>query len=412
MSTGRLQKIRRVWATLGGVALVGFLGWVAVGYRASGEARAALIGDHLVVVEADGAGWHFVPAPGRERRRVGLVFFPGALVDPRAYAPLARRVATAGYPAVLVALPWRGAFGTADRPAVRGRARRAMEGELGVDAWVVAGHSRGAKVAALLARDGAPELAGLVLIGSTHPRDFSLAELEVPVVKIYGTNDGVAPADAVLANRHLLPESTTWIRIEGGNHSQFGWYGFQPLDRFADISREEQQAQTIGAIRELLARVESSPGGTSRVETSPRETPRAESSPALLFSRSATRPSDRVRWRSSRRLQEELQEIPGGTSGDSRRNFRGPRIHPWDNVPMSRSSKGSARSEKSLEERSAQRAARIVANRAHSFEEAERWDLDYWQSRTPQERLSALVHIRRDVRLAQAAKQAERKPSS
>lgn len=77
---------------------------------------------------------------------------------------------------------------------------------------------------------------------------------------------------------------------------------------------------------------------------------------------------------------------------------------------MSRSSKGSARSEKSLEERSAQRAARIVANRAHSFEEAERWDLDYWQSRTPQERLSALVHIRRDVRLAQAAKQAERKP--
>jgi len=264
LSTGRLQKLRRVWATLGGVALVGFLGWVAVGYRASGKARAALIGDDRVAVDARGEVWRFAPASGRERRRVGLVFFPGALVDPRAYAPLARRIAKDGHPAIIVTLPWRGAFGTADRPAVRGRARRAMQRERGVDAWIVAGHSRGAKVAALLARDGTPELAGLALIGSTHPRDFSLAALEIPVVKAYGTNDGVAPADAVRANRHLLPESTTWIRIKGGNHSQFGWYGFQPLDRFADITREEQQAQTIAAIRELLARVESSPGGTSR----------------------------------------------------------------------------------------------------------------------------------------------------
>jgi len=79
---------------------------------------------------------------------------------------------------------------------------------------------------------------------------------------------------------------------------------------------------------------------------------------------------------------------------------------------MSRSSRSPARSENSLEERSAQRRARIVANRAHGFDEAERWDLDYWQSRTPQERLSALVHIRRDVELVQAAKRAERKPSS
>lgn len=53
-----------------------------------------------------------------------------------------------------------------------------------------------------------------------------------------------------------------------------------------------------------------------------------------------------------------------------------------------------------------------MAHRAGSFAEAERWDLDYWQSRTPQERLSALVQIRRDVKLAQAAKRDERKAPS
>ena len=50
-----------------------------------------------------------------------------------------------------------------------------------------------------------------------------------------------------------------------------------------------------------------------------------------------------------------------------------------------------------IRERSAARKKRIVANRAASFEEAEQWDLLFWQERTPQQRLSALVAIRRDV---------------
>lgn len=45
----------------------------------------------------------------------------------------------------------------------------------GVPAWVIAGHSRGGVIAATLARDGFPSLAGVVLIGTSHPRDFALA---------------------------------------------------------------------------------------------------------------------------------------------------------------------------------------------------------------------------------------------
>ena len=57
-----------------------------------------------------------------------------------------------------------------------------------------------------------------------------------------------------------------------------------------------------------------------------------------------------------------------------------------------------------MEERSRRRRERIEVNRASSFEEAERWDLEFWQSRTPEERLSALVAIRRDVELVEAGR--------
>lgn len=58
----------------------------------------------------------------------------------------------------------------------------------------------------------------------------------------------------------------------------------------------------------------------------------------------------------------------------------------------------------SIEERSAERRKKIVAHVATSFEDAERWDLEYWQSKTPEERLSALVAIRRDVEVVQAGR--------
>ncbi len=50
-----------------------------------------------------------------------------------------------------------------------------------------------------------------------------------------------------------------------------------------------------------------------------------------------------------------------------------------------------------MKERAAARRSRIVAHRAANFREAEAWDLDFWQRQSPEERLSALVAIRRDV---------------
>ena len=57
-----------------------------------------------------------------------------------------------------------------------------------------------------------------------------------------------------------------------------------------------------------------------------------------------------------------------------------------------------------LEERSALRRQRMKSHRATSFEEAERWDLLFWQEQSPEDRLSALVAIRNDIRKVEEAR--------
>jgi hypothetical protein len=46
----------------------------------------------------------------------------------------------------------------------------------------------------------------------------------------------------------------------------------------------------------------------------------------------------------------------------------------------------------------------MVANLAHGPEEAEAWDLDFWQQAGPEARLSALVAIHEDIALVAAAR--------
>ena len=60
--------------------------------------------------------------------------------------------------------------------------------------------------------------------------------------------------------------------------------------------------------------------------------------------------------------------------------------------------------EPGLKERAARRRRTIVANRAANFKEAEDWDLDFWQSLTPEQRLSVLVDIHRDVEKVEQAR--------
>ena len=212
----------------------------------------ALLRSSAAVSVVDGpATLEFLPAAATPV--AGLVFIGGAGPAAAAYVPLLRPIADTGYPVFVVKLPFRIAPLAAHQDEAIARARAVLASHAAIRHWVLAGHSRGAALAARMAHADPPLVSGLVLIGSTHPKDQDLSSLPLPVTKVYGTDDGVAPAADVLKNARLLPPATKWVAIEGGNHSQFGHYGPQLFDGTATITRNGQQALTRA---ELLAMLE------------------------------------------------------------------------------------------------------------------------------------------------------------
>jgi pimeloyl-ACP methyl ester carboxylesterase len=244
--------IRRIWVAAG----VSFIGWLAWNAQAHGVDPVLLRSSDAILVSDSGSVLRFTPRANSAP--VGVIFLPGAVVDPKAYVPLLRAVAEAGYPAALVRLPWRLAP-TAASQALVWRRITGIRAAAPARRWILAGHSRGAALSARFAGEHPDALVGLVLIGTTHPKRTSLAALPIPVTKIYGTRDCVADSASVLANASLLPPHTRWVRLEGANHQQFGLYGAQLGDCSATITRETQQAQTLEA---LLAAVATISGAT------------------------------------------------------------------------------------------------------------------------------------------------------
>jgi len=248
------SRLHRVWVTTGSIAGLVFIVWSLLAYRASGGAHASLESSPTVRVEALDGYWRFTP---RQSSGTGLLFFPGALVDPVAYAPIVRAVAERGHTVLLIQVPRRGAMGGAESEELFNRYSRAVrdtEASGGPKFWVVGGHSRGGVISCNVARSRPSWLRGLVLIGTSHPRDFSIASLPIPMTQIYGTRDTVADVEKVIAARRNLPPAIEIVEIDGGNHSQFGSYGFQPGDWPATISREEQHNRTVAAIVAALNR--------------------------------------------------------------------------------------------------------------------------------------------------------------
>lgn len=249
------RRVRQVWIATGLLVTGVFVAWSLVAYRPSAIALAATTSDTVVSVERTDGVWFFRPVPAPSSDVPALIFFPGSLVDPRAYAPLLHAVASAGYPAYLIELPRRGAFGGADDPELAQRIDRVVTGAGAPGAWIASGHSRGAVVASAVASDQRPGFAGLVVIGSSHPRDVDLSALRVAVTKIVGTRDGLASPEEVESNRDKLPSQTRWVWIDGGNHSQFGWYGFQPGDGRPTIDATRQRNLMIQAVIDVLQQV-------------------------------------------------------------------------------------------------------------------------------------------------------------
>jgi hypothetical protein len=124
-----------------------------------------------------------------------------------------------------------------------------------IDQWVISGHSVGGAMAAQYVHAHSEDIAGLAIRASYPPDKADLSDLEIPVTSIYGSRATRITDSSVGERKHLLPADTVYVRIEGGDHHQFGSYEIDPEDHRATISRESQQQQLIQATLSLLESV-------------------------------------------------------------------------------------------------------------------------------------------------------------
>ena len=179
-----------------------------------------------------------------EVKRIEVIFFQGGLADPKAYAPLCRRIAENGFTCHLIRMAWR-------LPQYDYEKITKMF-DLNSGQYVIGGHSQGAKMAAQFVYENPNIMKGLFLLGTSTPKDIDLSNFSIPTIKLYAENDGLASVEEVMKFKDKLPKNTKLILIQGGNHSQFGFLGRLFLDDKPSISLEEQQQRTLEALVSFL----------------------------------------------------------------------------------------------------------------------------------------------------------------
>ena len=199
--------------------------YVACGYKADDKAEALLEAENVEEMRG-----YIIVSP-KISTGVGFIFYPGANVEYTAYLPLMDQLADAGITCYLMKMPLNMAimdtnaadkiFETHDDEHSR---------------WYIGGHSMGGAMASKYASENADKIDGLVLLGAYPYGDYSADK----TIAIYGSLN-VSVKEELEAQNY----SGEIHVIDGGNHAYFGNYGEQAGDSVGEISREEQQSQTV-----------------------------------------------------------------------------------------------------------------------------------------------------------------------
>jgi dienelactone hydrolase len=170
-----------------------------------------------------------------EGNEVGLIYYPGARVDPKSYVPLAIDISKENITTFIPKMSFNFAVFSPNK------ALEIIRNNQDIDKWFIAGHSLGGAMAARVVYENPGIFEGLILNASYPAENNSLEDKDVRVLSIYAEYDGLATIEKIDNSRDFLPTDTKYVLIEGGNHAQFGYYGSQNGDLEADISREEQR---------------------------------------------------------------------------------------------------------------------------------------------------------------------------
>lgn len=215
------------------LALSIFLIWTQMTYSAIDSQQL-----HIEEMEDIEDGWSIYRAENADK---GIILYPGAKVEPEAYAYLAQELSkqdiTVAVPSVRLNLA---IFDVS-------KANELIQNDTNVE-WYIAGHSMGGAAAAMYADRNLDQVNGLILLGAYAASNDVLSESNLPVLSISGEVDGLSTPEKIKEYSSNIPKTTTFIEIPGGNHAYFGVYGSQSGDNEAKITVSEQQEIIIETI--------------------------------------------------------------------------------------------------------------------------------------------------------------------
>ncbi|MBC7511273.1 MAG: hypothetical protein H7320_21390 [Ferruginibacter sp.] len=160
------KKLHIIWVIFG----VSFTVWLFYSYQSKGVDKAVFESNSSVEVIENKDLYSFTPTSIYQKV---VIFYPGALVDPKAYIPLCRKISDKGYKVLLIKMPWRLAINGYNKP---------KELYLFADTtkqYILAGHSQGAKMAGQFVYENPALINKLILIATTHPRDIDLSKAKI-----------------------------------------------------------------------------------------------------------------------------------------------------------------------------------------------------------------------------------------
>ena len=229
------------------VAGLGITAWFVRPQQVMSKASQSLEGSESVKTSKFELGnvGGFLLKPVSGRKDVSVIFYPGARVPAQAYAPVALEIAEEGYEIFLVNAPL--------NLAVLGwkKAGKIIDSRNETRIWVMAGHSMGGAMAARFASKADYPVSGLVL-WAAYPPEGTKFSPGFRVLSITGEEDKIISQKKLERSKRQFPESAEFVEIEGANHSQFGWYGFQSGDGEATISRIRQTELVAQRTTEFL----------------------------------------------------------------------------------------------------------------------------------------------------------------
>jgi hypothetical protein len=203
------------------IGVLGMLVWSKTGtYPARMVALSALESTDWVTITQD--KW-IVFEPVNETE-IGLIFYPGGLVEPSAYALILHQIAEEGLLVIITPMPLNLAiFNT-------GAANAVIDAYPYISTWIIAGHSLGGASAAIFTENNPKRIDAIALWDSYPPDSADLSDNTISGISIFSATNNFPNTENFNDKKHLLPAETLFIGIEGANHAQFGDYGPQKGD--------------------------------------------------------------------------------------------------------------------------------------------------------------------------------------